>query len=239
MNAPYPMHPQPPAPKRGMPVWVIVLIFLGVVFFFVVPVLSVLAIYGVRKYIANAKTAEARASLGQLALDARKTYDPKRGFCPSASSPVPAAAQDVSGAKYQPAPGEWERDAPAHAGFACLGFSLSNPQYYQYTYSAIGRTGFVAAAHGDLNGDGVFSTFSIKGRVSPETGQVEIAPQVEEEKPRGIDGKAPAPAPHGTALRRHSPRLVSSRLASPSRPDVRLQIEGGPQARLAFGGSSA
>jgi type IV pilus assembly protein PilA len=36
----------------------------------IVGILSVLAIYGVRKYVANAKTAEARNSLGQIAKDA-------------------------------------------------------------------------------------------------------------------------------------------------------------------------
>ena len=36
----------------------------------IVGVLAALAIYGVRKYIASAKTAEARNSLGQLAKDA-------------------------------------------------------------------------------------------------------------------------------------------------------------------------
>ena len=41
----------------------------------IVGVLAALAIYGVRKYIANSKTAEARNSLGQLAKDASAAYD--------------------------------------------------------------------------------------------------------------------------------------------------------------------
>ena len=36
----------------------------------IVGVLAVLAVYGVRKYIANAKTAEAKNSLGQIGKDA-------------------------------------------------------------------------------------------------------------------------------------------------------------------------
>src|SRR5260370_37732809 len=36
----------------------------------IVGILAVLAIYGVRKYLANAKTAEARNSIGQIAKDA-------------------------------------------------------------------------------------------------------------------------------------------------------------------------
>ncbi len=40
----------------------------------IVGVLAALAIYGVRKYIANAKTAEARNSLGQIGKDAASAY---------------------------------------------------------------------------------------------------------------------------------------------------------------------
>ena len=35
----------------------------------IIGILAVLAIYGVRKYLANAKTAEARNSLGQMGKD--------------------------------------------------------------------------------------------------------------------------------------------------------------------------
>ena len=36
----------------------------------IVGILAVLAVYGVRKYIANSKTTEARNALGQIAKDA-------------------------------------------------------------------------------------------------------------------------------------------------------------------------
>src|SRR5271155_3756499 len=97
----------------------------------IVGILSVLAIYGVRKYIANAKTAEARNSLGQIAKDAASTYDPKRGFCSSASRPVPANMTAVSGVKYQSTAEDWEVDHAQNGGFACLKFSLDMPQYFQ------------------------------------------------------------------------------------------------------------
>src|SRR5271154_1139206 len=41
----------------------------------IVGILSVLAIYGVRKYIANAKTAEAKNSLGQIGKDAQTAFE--------------------------------------------------------------------------------------------------------------------------------------------------------------------
>src|SRR5262245_63128056 len=41
----------------------------------IVGVLAVLAIYGVRKYIANSKTAEAKNSLGQISKDAASAFE--------------------------------------------------------------------------------------------------------------------------------------------------------------------
>src|SRR5438094_4185092 len=80
----------------------------------IVGVLAVLAIYGVRKYIANSKTTEARNSLGQIAKDAATAFEKETGsssvvgigtasatlrnLCPS-SAKVPTAAP--TSAKYQ------------------------------------------------------------------------------------------------------------------------------------------
>src|SRR5205809_3641332 len=41
----------------------------------IIGVLAALAIYGVRRYILNAKTAEARNSIGQMAKDASAAYN--------------------------------------------------------------------------------------------------------------------------------------------------------------------
>src|ERR1700704_2132642 len=73
----------------------------------IVGVLAALAIYGVRRYILNSKTAEARNSIGQLAKDASAAY-PREGMaatvlglgespgvttriCGTAANTVPAA----------------------------------------------------------------------------------------------------------------------------------------------------
>jgi hypothetical protein len=79
----------------------------------------------------------------------------------------------VQAKKYQSSPAEWQREASANAGFACLKFEMSSPQYYQYDYrrvgSASGRAAgdsFHAIAHGDLNGDGVESTFDLEGHIT-------------------------------------------------------------------------
>src|ERR1700738_4485708 len=78
----------------------------------IVGVLAVLAVYGVRKYLANAKTSEARNSLCQLAKDAASAGEREKGttsilsaggtstlmrqFCAS-STLVPSASATVTG----------------------------------------------------------------------------------------------------------------------------------------------
>lgn len=155
----------------------------------IVGVLAVLAAYGVRKYIANAKSAEALVSLGTIGRDAATAYESERhhaasglkAFCPPASAPVPASIAAVAGKKYQLTSAEWNVDQLARSGFACLTFTIDAPQYYQYAYTATvsGNPGdsFVGTANGDLDGDGVESTFQITGLVS-SSGVVNIAPNL-------------------------------------------------------------
>lgn len=140
----------------------------------IVGIVAVFGIYGVRRYIANAKTAEARNTIGALASDAVTAYETggevlpdgtvKRRICPSASAPVPDDRNLVRARKYASAPADWQADLGANAGFACLHFEMPTPQYFQYEYEAT-PTSFVARAHGDLDGDGVFSTFEVRGQL--------------------------------------------------------------------------
>jgi type IV pilus assembly protein PilA len=168
----------------------------------IVGVLAVLAVYGVRKYLANAKTAEARNSLGQLAKDAAAAVEREKGtsamlqpattstlmrsFCDS-SSLVPTTPASIGGQKYQSSKADWATGS-AIAGWSCLKFSLEEPQYYAYTYNVPtgGGTsatsgGFTAQAYGDLNGDTNYSTFSVQG--SAFSGAVAISPNVQETNP--------------------------------------------------------
>src|SRR5580693_4408194 len=94
----------------------------------IVGILSVLAIYGVRKYVANAKTAEARNSLGQIAKDAATAVEREKGssalvppgsmsalmraFCASATTSVPSTKASISGQKYQSTAAEWSSGSP-------------------------------------------------------------------------------------------------------------------------------
>src|SRR6202046_1379670 len=92
----------------------------------IVGILAVLATYGVRKYLANAKTAEARNSLGAMAQDEAAAFEREsmaasvlvvktstamsRRMCLSASATVPSVATSIQGHKYQSSVKEWNVD---------------------------------------------------------------------------------------------------------------------------------
>jgi type IV pilus assembly protein PilA len=170
----------------------------------IVGVLAVLAVYGVRKYIANAKTAEARNSLGQISKDASTAYEKEsmsqtgiltqtnssltlRQLCIGAGAAIPASKTSIQGKKYQSSPAEWNADsATAGKGFACLKYQMDQPQYFMYNYTTSGSAAqgdsFTATANGDLNGDTNTSTFTVAGSIGP--GMVlNIAPTVSETNP--------------------------------------------------------
>jgi type IV pilus assembly protein PilA len=168
----------------------------------IVGILAALAIYGVRKYMANAKTAEAKNSLGQLAKDASGAYNREKmaagvlaagvstgvsnTLCQSATATVPASIDSVKGKKYQSAQSEWDGDSQLK-GWQCLKFSMSEPQYYMYGYAQSGGTvganneKFDATAQGDLDGDGAPSTFTLTGKI--QGGAVSMSPVIEEVSP--------------------------------------------------------
>jgi type IV pilus assembly protein PilA len=105
-------------------------------------------------------------------------------LCSDASNSVPAGKASIAGQKYQSAPSEWSVDAATPGkGFSCLRFSISDPQYFMYDYKGtVGTAGtFLASGMGDLNADGVTSTFSLKGAVT--AGTVFVAPNFAEDKP--------------------------------------------------------
>jgi type IV pilus assembly protein PilA len=166
----------------------------------IVGILAALAIYGVRKYMANAKTAEARNGIGQMGKDAVTAYM-KEGMAPTvlamgtatgvsntlcaSTSPVPSAITDVKGQKYQSKPNDWS------GGWDCLHYSMNDPQYYMYQYvatgtlNAVGAT-FTCSAKGDLDGDTTASTFEVFGAIAgtDTTGiTATLAPNIKETNP--------------------------------------------------------
>jgi len=167
----------------------------------IVGILAALAIYGVRKYMASAKSAEAKNSLGQLSKDASSAYNREHmaaailangssagvsnAICKAAAATVPATAAGVKGSKYQSAATEWDA-ADKDTGWSCLKFSMAEPQYYRYSYTTSVWTGadgdkYEAKAFGDLDGDGTESTFEMDGEVRSQT--VVVAPTIAETLP--------------------------------------------------------
>jgi type IV pilus assembly protein PilA len=160
----------------------------------IIGVLAALAIYGVRKYLANAKSAEARTAIGRIAKDAASAWDREtmasgvmamgstagiaRALCEDAAA-VPAAVPQ--GSKYQSSPGDWRG-----AGWSCLRFSMDGPQYYQYDYEQDTTETFTAAlATGDLNANGAFSEFRMTGAVQTKSGEsmLTLSPSITEVNP--------------------------------------------------------
>ena len=154
----------------------------------IIGVLAALAIYGVRKYLLNAKTAEAKEGVGKIAKDAASAFDREHmggsmvapgssssvshRLCGSATA-VPSGTTPPAGQKYQSSPTEWNQ-GDQDTGWKCLKFSMRDPQYYMYGYTSSGTTGvsgdtFTAEANGDLNGDGTTSSFAMGGKIQTAT----------------------------------------------------------------------
>jgi prepilin-type N-terminal cleavage/methylation domain-containing protein len=168
----------------------------------IVGILSTLAAYGVRKYIAGSKTAEARNALGRMAGAAVIAYEREnmpgpvlptgsstgftRNLCKSASKSVPGSLAVVSGKKYQSSTDDWSVDSAGGSGFSCLHFTIDQPQYFMYGYAASGSTNpgdsFTATANGDLNGDGISSTFQLTGSITASY-SIAVAPNILEASP--------------------------------------------------------
>jgi type IV pilus assembly protein PilA len=168
----------------------------------IIGILATLAIYGVKTYLTNAKTGEAKGNHGRLGKDAVAAYEKENmasallaagaavaavnQLCPTAAAPVPAAVP--AGQKTQPVPTDWQA-----AGWACLKFAVNSPVYYQYNYTAPVVNGanaaFTATATGDLDGDTTTSVWSLSGNILQ--GAMRLAPTITEPEqqatPRSAD----------------------------------------------------
>ena len=166
----------------------------------IVGILAALAIFGVKKYVTNAKTTEARSTLGMIAKDAVGAWSRDlmagtmlppgtsalgaNNLCKT-STKVPSAAPPP-GAKYQSntAAGQDYNEGDYLTGWPCLHFTMDGPQYYQYEYVATSTTlgPFSVFARGDLNGDVQnISTFERRGEI--RDGQVALSPTLIETNP--------------------------------------------------------
>ena len=174
MQPPYP-PPAPPPQKKGMSTCLIVGLVLLAISVPLIGVMASLGIYGVRKYLASAKTAEAKNTLGAITRAGAAAYERERvvggksvhQLCKS-SARVPAAPPPAR--RYQPSPaaGADFNAGDDTTGWPCLKFAMTEPIYYAYRYetgagsgkSGATASGFEASAQGDLDGNGVHSFFA-------------------------------------------------------------------------------
>jgi type IV pilus assembly protein PilA len=172
----------------------------------IIGVLAALAIYGVRRYLASTKTAEAKEKIGAISRGATGAFEREttaaedvvegqesaassHALCDDAQN-VPAAVPQ--GKKYQPktADGEDFETGDTLTGWKCLKFNLTQPHYYQYQYhkdaspvapanpAVCAADCYEAGAVGDLDGDGQTALFAKTGQINTTTHQLKAATQV-------------------------------------------------------------
>ncbi len=132
-------------------------------------ILAAVSIAAFTRYVKRSKTSEVAGNLSRMAhmqnaYFARMTEQGNAGFANCGSGYTPSAAASAS--RYPVNPTQWE----ANAGFAALGFSIDTPHYYRYTCGSAGPTIYGTYAQGDIDGDGILSTWEIDGYV--ENGEI-------------------------------------------------------------------
>jgi hypothetical protein len=128
-------------------------------------------------YIRQAKIAEAEQSLERIVRSAEsaaaaaetKGAEADRRLPPSAPLTPPFRCCEQADGRCPPEPSLWE-----HPSWHALGFFPAESHYYQYEFVSDGQS-FTARALGDLDCDGVMSTFERSGQINAQ-GQLVITP---------------------------------------------------------------
>lgn len=168
MSAP----PQPAGQKKRDPAVFMILLAAGcVVLIFVIGIVAAIAIPAFINYVKRSKTAEAEANVRAL-MHGAESYcdDAMNGGYPSApAGPLPAR------------PSSMKQIAPfaSEPAFSALGFTPSDPVYYSYSAVPDGAGGLTLSANGDLDDDGVLSTFESQCDPSCRCSPIFIANELE------------------------------------------------------------
>ena len=145
----------------------------------IIGILAAVAIPAFMKYIRKSKTVEAVQGIKKIYDGARSYYmdeSNKRGstlalakqFPNTIATLTPTSGQCCNnpGGKCNPQPSDW--DTPE---WNALKFSMEDPFYFQYNYTASGtdtNAAFTAAANGNMDCDTDLSTYEMVGKVDAQ-----------------------------------------------------------------------
>lgn len=138
------------------------------------------------EYMRKSKTAEAKVHLRGIARGVQYASEEERmgpdgtvqKLAIVAAPLTPAAGECCKQPQKKCAPNSEQWKQP---GWQAIAFELPDPHYYSYEL-AVDDTGFTARAVGDLDCDGTFATFELRGTKKPD-GTYEIAPELTEQNP--------------------------------------------------------
>lgn len=140
----------------------------------IIGVLAAVAIPAFMKYIKKAKTSEASQMLEKIASGARSYYL-EEGGAANSFTPVPpqfpatvavtpaVTCCNVPSRRCVPTSADWDQPT-----WIALKFAMEDPHYFRYEFESSGTSNtakFTARAFADLDCDGTFSTFSMRGEV--------------------------------------------------------------------------
>ena len=141
----------------------------------IIGILAAVAIPAFMKYIRRSKTTEATMNIRKLFDSSVSYYQEEhadRGIgtalprqFPASVALTPAVSACTAGSSKKITPNSTYFSA---ATWQALNFSVDDPFYFQYSYDGAGTgvaSSFTARANGDLNCDGVLSTFERVGLV--------------------------------------------------------------------------
>ena len=140
----------------------------------IIGILAALAIPSFLKYQSKSKTGEARKLVKKIYDGARVYYMDQGGtrdmqpilkqFPMPSQSATPALGTCCAGGndRCEPQTALWTNPV-----WTALHFSVDDPHYFHYSYVGA-RTRFTARANGDLDCDGIYSTYEMTGMVDSQ-----------------------------------------------------------------------
>jgi type IV pilus assembly protein PilA len=150
----------------------------------VVAIIGILAAVAIPAFMKNsrkAKTSEANVNVKKLYEGARSYYEEESNQRGVGGPPIAKQFPNTPAVATRPALGTCcaqpgDKCAPdvaiwADTSWQALKFSMTDPHYFMYTYTASGTDAtsqFTARANGDLDCDNTYSTFEMAGSVQTD-----------------------------------------------------------------------